>query len=164
MCELADGLHGRLVAIARAALPNEACGLLAGPSLHGEAGERVRVESVWPVENAHRSPHRFALDGAQMLEVEDRIESGGVRVIGVFHSHPTSQAVPSATDRADAASWDPQHRFVHVLVSMQGFVPTVRAWTLGGPSARDMCELTVAAGTGDRSHIGREESVQYPRG
>ena len=155
VCELADGLHDRLVAIARAALPNEACGLLAGSLLHADAGERMRIDSVWPVENSLRSPHRFALDGTQMLEVEDRIEASGARVIGVFHSHPTSQAVPSATDRRDAAGWDPQHHFVHVVVSMQGFVPTVRAWTLGGASEHDMCELVVATGTGDPSHTGR---------
>ncbi len=144
-CELAVGVHDRLIAIARAALPNEACGLLAGPA-RTDVDTSVVVAAVWPVANALRSPHRFALDGAGMLEAEDRIEAAGQTVIGVFHSHPTSQAVPSATDRADAQRWDPHHRFVHALVSMQGFVPTIRIWRLHGTDADDMVELHIVAG------------------
>lgn len=144
ICELAAGVHDRLIAIARAALPNEACGLLAGPALP-DAGAPVSVHAAWPVANALRSPHRFSLDGAGMLDAEDRIEAAGQTVIGVFHSHPTSQAVPSATDRADAERWDPQHRFVHALVSMQGFVPTIRIWRLHGTGAADMVELPIVA-------------------
>lgn len=146
ICELAAGVHDRLIAIARAALPNEACGLLAGLALP-DADAPVVVSAVWPVANSLRSPHRFALDGAGMLDAEDRIEAAGRIVIGVFHSHPTSQAVPSATDRADAERWDPQHRFVHAIISMQGFVPTVRVWRLHGTESATMVELpTVADG------------------
>ncbi len=144
-CELAAGVHDRLIAIARAALPNEACGLLAGPA-PADANGPVSVEAVWPVANSLRSPHRFALDGSGMLDAEDRIDAAGQTVIGVFHSHPTSQAVPSATDRADAQRWDPHHRFIHALVSMQGFAPTIRIWRLNGPEAVDMVELPVVAG------------------
>ena len=144
-CELGAGVHDRLIAIARAALPNEACGLLAGPAL-ADAETPVLVGEVWPVANALRSPHRFALDGSWMLDAEDRIEAAGLTVIGVFHSHPTSQAVPSATDRADAQRWDPHHRFIHALISMQGFVPTIRLWRLHGSEEAEMVELSIVAG------------------
>lgn len=144
-CELAAGVHERLIAIARAALPNEACGLLAGPALP-DIDAPVSVHTVWPVANSLRSPHRFALDGAGMLDAEDRIDAANQAVIGIFHSHPTSQAVPSATDRSDADRWDPQHRFVHALISMQGFVPTIRVWRLHGAEAADMVELPIVAG------------------
>ena len=63
-----------------------------------------------------------------MLNVEREIDEAGLVVVGVMHSHPTSEATPSATDLADARVYDPQAVFVQVIVSMQGFAPTIRAW------------------------------------
>lgn len=92
-----------------------------------------------------------------MLAAEDRIEANGSLVIGVFHSHPTSQARPSPTDIADAASWDPRGTQLHVIVSMQGFVPTIRAWRLvpmGEP-----IELHIRQR--DDSHTSDRSGVEY---
>ncbi len=121
-------LRARLIDVARAALPNESCGFLAG-SVTGEAST---VDAVYPVVNALASPTSFALDGKSMIDAERRIDDDGHVVLGVFHSHPASPAVPSKRDVDDAARYDPTGMYVHVIVSMQGFVPNVRAYTFGG--------------------------------
>ena len=64
-----------------------------------------------------------------MIEAEERIDAAGNEVIGVWHSHPTSEAVPSETDLSDAQHYDPFAVFVHVIVSMQGFTPVMRAYS-----------------------------------
>lgn len=70
----------------------------------------------------------FALDGAEMMAVEELIDAAGQTLIGVMHSHPTSAAAPSQRDLADANNYDPNADLVQVIVSMQGFVPSVRAF------------------------------------
>ncbi len=115
-------------AMARAALPREACGLLGGRM----TGARIEIEVLEPVANTSPDPRRFALDPAGMLIAEDRIDDAGLRVVGVMHSHPAGEAVPSPTDLDDAAGFDPDSAFVHLIVSMQGFVPTARLWRFPG--------------------------------
>lgn len=123
-------LRDRCVAVARAALPNEACALIAGREEVAELGHSaiLRATGIHPVANALASPTAFSLDGAGMIAAETRIDEQGERVIGVMHSHPTSQAYPSVRDLADAEKYDPHAAFVHLIVSMQGFTPTLRAF------------------------------------
>ncbi len=133
--------------LSRAALPLEACGLLSGPADIEWSSEPVgEVWQLWPVANARSSPIAFELDGAEMLAAEKRIDDLGHVVVGVMHSHPTSEAVPSSRDVADASAFDPFGSLVHLVVSMQGFAPTVRAWRLlpeGDPVAIDIRSVPV---------------------
>ena len=119
-------------------MPNEACGLIGGVRSVGQSsderstdpfGDIWEARSVIPVKNAKMSPTTFALDGAEMIAAEERLDELGDEVIGVWHSHPTSQAIPSETDLSDAKQYDPNGVFVHVIVSMQGFAPIVSAYS-----------------------------------
>lgn len=130
--ELALDLHdlfGQLIGMARAALPHEVCGLLVGPApIDWDGSDPIVVSGVERVRNVANSPMRFVLDPESMLNAEREINEAGFVVVGVMHSHPTSEATPSTTDLADALVYDPQAVFVQVIVSMQGFAPTIRAW------------------------------------
>lgn len=126
---LADDLWLRCTSIARAALPNEACALVAGESEHDGV---LSVTNIYPVENSLRSATAFALDGAGMIAAEESIERAGKELLGVLHSHPTSQAVPSRRDLDDAGIYDPAGAFVHIIVSLQGFTPILRAFRYSG--------------------------------
>ncbi len=128
--------------MARAALPNEACGLLAG-SVTSEPGRgSVTIDAIRPVPNRLDSPSRFELDGAAMLRAENAITAQGLEVVGVYHSHPSTEARPSPRDVSDALVFDPRHSFVHLIASMQGFAPTVRAWRYG-PDTETCSELAI---------------------
>jgi proteasome lid subunit RPN8/RPN11 len=122
-------LSGQLVGMARAALPNEVCGLLIGPAaIDWNSGQPIVVSGIERVRNAAESATSFVLDPESMLAVERTVDEAGLVVMGVVHSHPTSEARPSASDLADATIYDPQAVYVQVIISMQGFAPTIRAW------------------------------------
>jgi [CysO sulfur-carrier protein]-S-L-cysteine hydrolase len=75
--------------------PLESCGLL--------AGKNDRVEKVIFVRNQAQSPVRFVMDPHQQLQAFNWIESVGLDLLGIFHSHPTGLETASATDLAEAA-------------------------------------------------------------
>jgi proteasome lid subunit RPN8/RPN11 len=117
--------------MARAALPHEACALVSGridPPANGGDDEAIVALAVHSVANSLRSPTAFALDGEEMMAAGDLIDAAGQTLIGVMHSHPTSAAAPSRRDLADANNYDPNANLVQIIVSMQGFVPSVRAF------------------------------------
>ncbi len=75
--------------------PLEACGLLAGLG--------SRVESVLLVANQAQSPVRYVMDPVEQLKAFEWIESNGLDLLGIFHSHPTGPETVSPTDIAEAA-------------------------------------------------------------
>ncbi len=81
---------------ARAALPEEACGLLLGAP--GQVTRAVAARNVAP------HPQRgFEIDPATLLRVHREARGGGARVVGHYHTHPGGNAEPSRTDAARAA-------------------------------------------------------------
>jgi len=75
--------------------PLEACGLLAGLN--------SKVESVLEVPNQALSAARFVMNPIEQLKAFEWIESNGLDLIGIFHSHPTGPETVSPTDIAEAA-------------------------------------------------------------
>lgn len=84
-----------MVAHARFSFPEEACGLLAG-----DLGGHVRM--VYCLTNVDHSPQRFTVAAHEHYSAWRHAESYGWDLIGVFHSHPNSAAVPSPFDVAGA--------------------------------------------------------------
>jgi proteasome lid subunit RPN8/RPN11 len=111
---LTEALVDQLIAAARRAAPREACGLLVGTG-----GRVVRVVET---ANAAESPTLYAIPPEEHLAAIRAARSDGLDVIGAYHSHPHSAAVPSATDAAEAFA-----DFTFVIV---GLAPAahVRAW------------------------------------
>jgi len=75
--------------------PLEACGLL--------AGKDNWVEKVLLIENQSKSRTRFRMNSKEQLKAFDWIESNGLDLIGIFHSHPAGPDAVSATDIEEAA-------------------------------------------------------------
>lgn len=120
-----------IVAHARAELPNECCGVLAGR--HG------RVEWVRPVANADRSPYTYRMDPQELLRAYREADAEGLEVLGYYHSHPATPAVPSRTDVVRAT--DPFA--VYVIVSLATDPPEIRAYRILDGRYREL-ELSVA--------------------
>ena len=95
----------------RSALPNEGCGYLVGDPASG------RIDRFVPIPNAAASPTRFVFEPQAQLAAEMAIEAMGEEVVGIAHSHPTGEPELSATDVADAATFDPFGVFVHAVVA-----------------------------------------------
>lgn len=85
-------------------VPLEACGLL--------AGKNERVEKVIFVRNQAQSPARFIMDPYEQFQAFDWIESNGLDLMGIFHSHPAGPEMASLTDIAEAA-----YEVVHLIWS-----------------------------------------------
>lgn len=75
--------------------PLESCGMLAG-----KAGF---VELVLPVKNAAESKVRFLMEPRAQLRAMQQIESEGLELLAIFHSHPKGPSAPSPTDIQEAA-------------------------------------------------------------
>ena len=73
------------------ALPDEACGLIA-------VDDDGRLAFAMCLTNTDRSPRRFTIDPVEHFGAIRFCESIGLRIGAVFHSHVTSEAVPSRTD------------------------------------------------------------------
>ena len=70
--------------------PNEACAIL--------FGEGSQVLDLFLTENIEESPINFTISNDQLIEAYKIVEEKQQEVIGIFHSHPNSDAFPSNTD------------------------------------------------------------------
>jgi proteasome lid subunit RPN8/RPN11 len=107
---------------ARAAYPEECCGVLVG-----WRGERTVVLSVHPAGNrsALRARDRYQVDPRQILQLSRGAEGEGREIVGFYHSHPDYPARPSAIDAAQA--W-PGYVYLIVGVGAATEIET-RAWS-----------------------------------
>lgn len=113
MLRIPRALLDDVVAHARAGVPQEVCGILAGRS--EGPGARV-VERVFRVRNAHPRPvGEYQLDPVEQLRVTLQVEDElGLEVLGFYHSHPNGPARFSATDAARASWPDASYLLIHL--------------------------------------------------
>ena len=75
--------------------PNEACALLFGK----KENDKLIVRKIFLAENVEESPVNFTISNEQLILGYKEAEEKGLEVIGIFHSHPSSEPYPSATDK-----------------------------------------------------------------
>jgi len=75
--------------------PYEACGVLVGII----NGSTALVEIALPVTNVKRTRASFELDPKEHYNAWNEAEKNGKEIVGVYHTHPVSSAVPSLWDR-----------------------------------------------------------------
>lgn len=64
-----------------------------------EDSDSASVSEVFLADNAEDSPINFTIANEELLRGYQIAEAKKLDVIGIFHSHPHSDAVPSSTDR-----------------------------------------------------------------
>lgn len=110
---------------AEAAKPAEACGLLAG-----EPGD-IDVKAVYPCRNAAPAEKQdviYEVHPLDHLNADRDAQAKGLEIIGVYHSHTHTEALPSPTDIALA----PDPAWHYILVSLRLPTPVVRSFTIVG--------------------------------
>ena len=75
--------------------PNESCAVLFGNHVNGD----VNVKEVFITKNIEASPINFTISNDELIECYKIAEIKEMEVVGIFHSHPSSIAYPSNTDR-----------------------------------------------------------------
>jgi len=113
-----------MLAHAIGGLPNEACGLFAGPV------GTTTVDTFYPMTNIAESSQIYQLDGPEMLDAEAAADGSGRQVLGVMHSHTHTSPYPSPTDVEDAARFDPFGAWHFVIVSLKHADPVLRSFTI----------------------------------
>jgi len=71
--------------------PNEACAIL--------FGKEDEVLDIFFTDNIEESPINFTISNEQLIEAYKIAEDQNVEIVGIFHSHPNSDAFPSNTDK-----------------------------------------------------------------
>ncbi len=85
----------KILAHARANLPEEACGLIAGTIDDGVKN----VKKVYLLTNTDHSNEHFTLDPKEQLAAVKDMRASGLKPLGNWHSHPESPSRPSEEDK-----------------------------------------------------------------
>lgn len=109
-----DPVFRAMVAHARAEAPREACGVVSGGPVTGMAG--FLAVGYHPVGNTAGDQNSFIMDPHHLGAVLRDIEARGLMAIGVFHTHPRGEPVPSVADAGSAMSNWPH--LVHLIMSL----------------------------------------------
>jgi proteasome lid subunit RPN8/RPN11 len=117
---------------ARAELPNECCGLLAGALPDASEPGVARVVRRYPLVNAAASPREYLSDEQSMFTAVKDMHRLRLDVLAVYHSHPTSEPVPSRTDLE--RNYSPG--VVNFIISLMSAEPEIRAWWLSDSDYR----------------------------
>jgi proteasome lid subunit RPN8/RPN11 len=119
-----------VIAHARDAAPAECCGLLLRRD--GAVVEAVRTHNV-----ADDLRSRFVIDPKDHIDHRREARRRGLDVAGFYHSHPRSDASPSATDRAEASY--PDH--LYLIVSLAHEPPDVGLFRLDAADSGNFLRL-----------------------
>jgi proteasome lid subunit RPN8/RPN11 len=106
--------------------PEECCGLLLGVFEEiklKRVEESKRMGNVFQKEERY---HRYTIDPKEFMIAETDAEARGLEVVGIYHSHPNAEAVPSNFDRDHA--WP---TLSYVVVEVRASKPAnTRSWIL----------------------------------
>ncbi len=108
-----------IVKHARAEVPNECCGLL--------AGKNGGVLEVFRCESTEKSPYRYYVDPKDQIRVMREMDRKGWELVGIYHSHTHTEAYPSKTD-VELAFYP---EALYFIVSVQDrHAPVIRAFRI----------------------------------
>lgn len=114
----------QVVSHARAGLPNEACGVL--------AGAEGRVDRFLPAVTSDPSPVFYTLEGAELIRIFNEIgeafatDDPEEHLLAIYHSHVSSPAFPSRSD-VELATWPDA---AYLIVSFGSEPPEVKAFMI----------------------------------
>lgn len=127
----------QLYSYAEKTYPEECCGLLLGTS----SETAKKIVTIWPTENSWQAEDwqewdslagelnkqsRFSIAPQDILAAQKSARQSQLEIIGVYHSHCDSPAIPSQFDRAIA--WQ---CYSYIIIAVQaGVAIDVQSWTL----------------------------------
>lgn len=122
---LTAALQQRIFEQMEATYPNEGGGFLLGtPQADG-----ITVQDIIQIENVFEEAeqyHRYAMTPQDWARLEDEADERGLTLVGYYHSHPDSPAIPSIYDRDHALP-----NFIYIITSVQqGKSQDMRVWRL----------------------------------
>ncbi len=115
-----------MLAAAKEAVPLEACGLL--------AGVEARITKCYVLTNADASPEHYSMKPEEQFAAVKDLRAAGLKLLGIWHSHPASPARMSAEDMRLAYTPD----IVYVILSLvEPRAPSIRAFVVRDGTAHE---------------------------
>jgi proteasome lid subunit RPN8/RPN11 len=111
-------LTNQLLHLAQLSPDVEVCGLVS--SKHGVPSRCYAIDNV-----AEHPAQRFLLNASQQIAALSEMREHGEELFAIYHSHPTSPAIPSVTDLKLAAYPDALYLIISLntkgILEMRGF-------------------------------------------
>ncbi len=123
--QLSSELQGRIFEQMEASFPNEGGGFLLGEV----KDDNITILDIIEVANTFAEEeqyHRYAMRPQDWMRLEDEADERGLSLVGYYHSHPDSPAIPSEYDREHALP-----NFVYLITAvMMAQATDMRVWRL----------------------------------
>ena len=107
-------------------VPLECCGLL--------MGQGNLITHLRRMKNALQSPIRYTMEPQALLHFFKEVRSLQLNHLGIYHSHPTSDAYPSSIDTEQAYYPDCTYFIISLRVPLS---PSVRAFSIVNEIVRE---------------------------
>ncbi|GGL51964.1 desampylase [Halocalculus aciditolerans] len=125
MLVLSAPAYADVLAHARAAAPEECCGILVGT----RDGDDAHAMTAVATENAAENPKTtYEIPPGDVVDVADDAAERDEEIVGFYHSHPAGPPHLSETDEREA-TWKGYH---YLLVSLDDSTPFLDAWRWTG--------------------------------
>lgn len=102
---MTKAVYDQLIQICREAAPSEACGIAASSFAYPDRSETNGIihfpiiDTIIPITNTHINPsHAFSFDPIEWTAAYFEMQKNRQSLVGLFHSHPTTPAIPSSSD------------------------------------------------------------------
>ncbi len=125
--EIPASILAAMIEQCRTEAPREACGILSGPA-------RPRVVTIHRLRNAMASETRYTADSRDLIAAAIAIREKREEWLAIYHSHPTSAAIPSRID----LSQNGYGPLPQIIISLAAAEPSVRAWRLAESSYHEL--------------------------
>ena len=122
---LSADLQRKIFEQMEASYPNEGGGFLFGEVADSDITilDIIEVANTFAEEEQY---HRYAMKPQDWMRLEDEADERGLSLVGYYHSHPDSPAIPSEYDREHALP-----NFVYLITAvMMAKATDMRVWRL----------------------------------
>ncbi len=123
----------QMVAQARAAVPNESCGIF--------AGQKDRIERLYEMTNIDNSPTHYTMNPAEQFDGVKRMRAAGLKMLAIYHSHPLTPARLSEEDMRLALTPD----VAYLVLSLKDADPCAKVFVVDGGQTGEV-PLTIVKG------------------
>lgn len=118
---LNTSIYNEMIAAANETMPAEACGIC--------AGEDNRIIRFYKMTNADASAEHFSMFPQEQFAVMKRIRQEGLKMLAIWHSHPTTPARMSQEDIRFAYTPDVVYLILSLAIPKQ---PIMRGFKVCG--------------------------------
>jgi proteasome lid subunit RPN8/RPN11 len=124
-------IFDQMLAQARAEVPVEACGILAGTD--------DTCKKLYKMTNVDQSSTHCMMDPSEQFEIARDIRAKGLKMLAIYHSHPATPARLSAEDVRLALTPD----VIYLIVSLQNMdSPVMKGFLIeNGNATETLIEL-----------------------